>query len=1353
MSNNIPSGPHTAITAPLHISIPKYKIQKQNNAGVYDIYANDIYYDINHNYWVEENGIYPSTSSRCNGDIKSDKYYKYIVFSKTSANNYTNTTPEIFLSQILSNSGLNKNLGTPKSTCPTACDGNPINSGTGNKFQVETDFVGAPSTGLGLQRFYNSQDPTSTAFGVNWRSTWHRSIRQLTGTTINVVLADGRVDTFTKNVSGVWASDPDVTSTLNAVMSGITQTGWKLVTADDSTELYTLGGQLQSVTTRVGLITTIAYDVNSRLSTVTGPFGHQLAFAYDTSNRVSFVTLPDGGILSYGYDANNNLTSVKYPDSAVRQYVYNELANTTGISFPHALTGIVDENGNRFATYKYNSQERAVSSEHAGGAEKVSITYGSSTSSVTDALGNVHGYNFTTQFGMVKPTTVTGAPVQNVGAKSYTYGPNGFVASRTDFNGNLTTYTRDVRGLELSRTEAIGTPQSRTITTAWHSTFHLPLQITEPSGIAGVNRVTIFTYDSNGNLLKKTITAGGLTRTWLYTYSATSQPKSITDPNGNITMLAYDAKGGLASMTNALNQVTTYTNDADGRPVSITDPNSLVTKITYTPRGQVASQTVGQEVTSYARDLAGNLTKVILPDGSFLTYSYNSAHQLTRITDALGNYIAYTLDLVGNVTAEKTYDKTGNMRRTVSHAYDTVNRLAQNIGSLNQTTIYGRDANGNVTSITAPNSLKTVNSFDALNRLALSIDPNNGKTSIGYNPDDSVAVVTDPRGVTTRYTYDGLSNQVSVKSLDSGTTTRTFDAAGNILTSTDARGLTTTNSYDKLNRLTKQLFADGTYATYAYDQGTNGIGHLTTMTDPSGTTAWAFDQRGHVLQKKQKTGTVMLTTTNTYTPATGKLATAVLPSGQKLAYVYDPVSGLPSEIDVGSQPLIRSIQYQPFGLVAAWVQGSSATPHYGRSFDLDGYLSGISFANSAATGGVEAINLTRDLGGRITQIADNTMPTQLFTYDALNEIKGYAATGISQSYLYDPTGNRTQFTSTTIATSTANYTIDTASNRLLSRNVDGNVTNYTLDAAGNITGDGSSSFTIDASGHLAKVTVGSATTTYATNGLGERVKKSAASGATIFTQDANGNITGEYDGTTGAPLQETIYLGKLPVGVIKSGTIYYVNPDHLGAPRTITAMTGAPVWAWNRDPLGNGQPSVSGSFINNLRFPGQYYDAETGLFHNNARDYDPTTGRYIQSDPIGLRGGVNPYIYVGGNPVNLSDLTGTTVALDPMVTNALMITANWMKDYGESHGLTKILIVDGFDPKVAAGITGLLEGIGAGTTLAAPAYSLGPWVGVPANIILSTELGYLNYLVEYANEANKEENKTSVTSKGFCQIH
>ena len=163
------------------------------------------------------------------------------------------------------------------------------------------------------------------------------------------------------------------------------------------------------------------------------------------------------------------------------------------------------------------------------------------------------------------------------------------------------------------------------------------------------------------------------------------------------------------------------------------------------------------------------------------------------------------------------------------------------------------------------------------------------------------------------------------------------------------------------------------------------------------------------------------------------------------------------------------------------------------------------------------------------------------------------------------------------------------------------------------------------------------------NGLGQRVSKNGIDN-TLFAYDEAGHLIGEYE-KTGAPRQETVYLGDTPVAVIKAGQNYYVYADHLNTPRVITNTSNTPVWRWDSEPFGsdmaNENPSGLGAFSYNLRFPGQYYDKETNLHYNYFRDcYDPTTGRYCQSDPIGLAGGINTYAYVNGNPISRIDPLG-----------------------------------------------------------------------------------------------------------------
>jgi len=130
--------------------------------------------------------------------------------------------------------------------------------------------------------------------------------------------------------------------------------------------------------------------------------------------------------------------------------------------------------------------------------------------------------------------------------------------------------------------------------------------------------------------------------------------------------------------------------------------------------------------------------------------------------------------------------------------------------------------------------------------------------------------------------------------------------------------------------------------------------------------------------------------------------------------------------------------------------------------------------------------------------------------------------------------------------------------------------------------------------------------------------------------------------TTSAPVSISVTSPPPPP---PSVSLYYLYADHLNTPRVATDGTNKVVWRWDSDAFGtstaNEDPDGDGvKFTYNPRFPGQYFDKETNLHYNYFRDYEPSTGRYVQSDPIGLRGGLNTYGYVGGNPVNYVDPLG-----------------------------------------------------------------------------------------------------------------
>ncbi|WP_231669955.1 RHS repeat domain-containing protein [Ralstonia solanacearum] len=592
------------------------------------------------------------------------------------------------------------------------------------------------------------------------------------------------------------------------------------------------------------------------------------------------------------------------------------------------------------------------------------------------------------------------------------------------------------------------------------------------------------------------------------------------------------------------------------------------------------------------------------------------------------------------------------------------------------TTQYAYDAVGNLTQITDPRGLVTTLTYDALGRRTKVQGPpatpgGAAPTAIfSYDGQDRVRQVTDPRSLVTTYTVDGLGNTTQQQSPDTGTTNATYDAAGNLTSRTDARGKTTTFSYDAVDRLTQASYASGTPTVLEYDGGTSpqstDIGHLTRMTDESGSTRFKYDGFGNVGSKTQTTTANGVAKDQTIAYAygtsgssTGHVVSATYPSGNVVGYSYNSagrIAGLTLTTANGSVALLSNIQYQPFGKPSAWTWGNGTA--YTRSFDLSGRLTQFPLGATTGTGTtpnglsrtvnydaasrISAYTHTDTSGGTGSSTA--TAANQTFGYDDQDRLISYLPANSSQSYSYDANGNRT---GQTIGGNSYTQTVDPASNRQTASTGPTPATN-SYDAAGSLTSDGTVTYSYSDRGRLASVTKNGITTSYLYNALGQRVVKSGSNvptGATRYVYDEAGHLIGEYD-QSGNAIQETVYLGDTPIATIKNGTAYYIYADQIDTPRVITDTNNLMVWRWDQaDPFGttlpDENPTSLGAFTYNLRFPGQIYDAETGKHYNANRDYDPAGGRYIQSDPIGLKGGQwSTYSYVDGAPTSKVDAKG-----------------------------------------------------------------------------------------------------------------
>ncbi len=600
-------------------------------------------------------------------------------------------------------------------------------------------------------------------------------------------------------------------------------------------------------------------------------------------------------------------------------------------------------------------------------------------------------------------------------------------------------------------------------------------------------------------------------------------------------------------------------------------------------------------------------------------------------------------------------------------------------------------------------NLATSHDYDGLSRRFKTTDARGKPTAFGYNGREDLTSVIDPRGLVTQYPRNGLGDALNLISPDTGTATHTFDAAGNLLTRNDSRGVLATYVYDALNRLSSVTYSQSGQPNQSfiwnYDQTgpgfSYGIGRLTSTQFPSGSATYAYDALGRLVSTTQTvtSGTTVSLSTGYGYDAAGNVTSITYPSGRVL---YIPHSGgqptgmsLAANATAGAVAMISNLDFEPSpggtGPARAWNwQLNSGAMAHTRVFDVYGRMVRYPLGGALR-------DLTYDAADRIASYthwnantgAAVTVLNQGFGYDELGRLTTITTGSGSWSIGYDDNGNRTAVSNTgPEGPTTRNYATSPSSNRL--DGLDNPARSLTYDAAGNVVTDAQATQSITAEFDLSGRMVGAYSVgarnsngryVYDTSGLRvlkqapcfgstcTRTDNASRSHANHFVYDQSGQLLGEYR-SNGSVVREYVWLQGMPVAVVDgaaaSPQIYYVQTDHLGAPRTVIDRAGVQRWTWVAEPFGNSAPVENpvgfGTFTLNLRMPGQYFDAESGLLYNWNRTYDASVGRYTQSDPIGLAGGINTYAYVGGNPVSYVDPLGLdrTIWSSPPGRNSLV---------------------------------------------------------------------------------------------------
>lgn len=624
---------------------------------------------------------------------------------------------------------------------------------------------------------------------------------------------------------------------------------------------------------------------------------------------------------------------------------------------------------------------------------------------------------------------------------------------------------------------------------------------------------------------------------------------------------------------------------------------------------------------------------------------------------------------VGTVSLVAKYP--GDATRQASRSMAVIVRIDPPLPSSPLPTVTSLyDALGNQTkeTLTADGGVFVSAKFDALSQPTLVTDALKGVTQLGFDGVGRSVYVADPRTLITEYPRDGLGN-AKVESPDTGLSARTFDAAGNLTKLTDARGAVTANTYDASNRLTtttSTLGAATRVVTFRYDEvrvGSANAGRLSSAETPELTAVYRYDPTGTLLGETRtvkpaagaNAAEVNLSTTYAFSGAHPQSVT--YPSGTSVGYTTMQRTVVKLSVTGSKQvpmELLTDLVYEPYGGgLRSWSWVMATTRVTGRRYsDTAGramrYPLGTHLRDLAYD---EAGNIVSYRHFDSSTSAEVAAFNQSFTSDPLGRLTRFTANGLTTSYTYDANGNRSSESTLGI---TRVSTIDPSSNRL--QGTSNPVEVYGYDAVGNVTSvSGRFSATYDEANRLKTVTRGGVTSTFTYDERGRRVRKVNSTGpasTVLYAYDAEHHLLGEYT-ATGVPLREYVWLGDVPVAMLvpaPSNTwgfeAYFIHTDHLNAPRVLVDRSGRVRWRWLSDPFGAGlaenNPSGVGAVTFNLRLPGQVFDPETGLHHNFHRDYDPVMGRYIESDPVGLVGGLNTYVYADNAPTRFTDSLGLT---------------------------------------------------------------------------------------------------------------
>jgi len=1081
---------------------------------------------------------------------------------------------------------------------------------------------------------------------------------------------------FTRNGSG---QIEHVRDHAGAVALTLTWSGDHIATARDrdnrEVEYFWTNGQLDRVNDVLDYDWTYLYDSNGQLTKITDPENRVWEISYVQSFRVSGSGAPPGVSTSGRLARDFRVSAVwklKNPLNKETVYEYD-------YSRERRQWSVIERSPSGKRTERvYDRDGRLVSMEEGTTPTYQRTLDGPRIEILRDERGLITRRELDSYRNPLRITYPDGS------SERWTYHAQfSFPTEHIDARGTRTTWDYDAKGNLTERIVAVDTPEAQR-TTYVYNAFGELTTMTVFGATPAEDASTEYEYDAFGNLNKITDAEGGEVSG---THNGMGKVLTQTDPRGKVWTYTYNARGELLTQQDPINPATTHTYDKVGNRKTTEDPSDATTTFTYDGLNRRLTSTDddgGVTTTTYDDD--GRVTRQEDASGQFSAYDYDTRGRLITVTDAVGN-ITRTIygtpsDGLDGLIAAMQYPS-----HREEYKYDTRDRRTQIIrihpaeGAVperRETTISAYAAVGNLIASTDALGRSTLNTYDRRQRLTESTDALGGRTRYVYDTRDNLLSLTDANDNIHRFTYDKLDRTLSDARPLGQTIRYIYDPNGNLIERIDPLNQRAVHRYDDANRRDRSEYfeAGATTAHKTVNFSFDERNLLTGYNDGTTSATYVYDNLGRKTSETVDYGNFNISNGYTYY-ANGQKQSYTAPDGTLISYAYTNHGQLNRLTIPGEGDIV----YSNF----KWTRPQTITYP----------------GNTIRTVGYDALMRTKTIHVRNSQ--NQVLMDYGYDYDAVGNITEKRTEYGPHRYQYDnldrltvadyPNGPQNDqindsFAPNTFPFADDRYSYDLIGNRQTDQ-AQTATTPWTYNGNNELLHAGFAAFDFNAAGSTIAERdpqTEAATRTYRYNSE-ERmseVRGEANQPIASYYYDPQGRrlwktLQPGAVGHSGAAGPETTYLAYsddgyaaeftlpgtpaeapgtgpiasqysnlwifAPMGIWSTDPIAsktpmgwrYLQTDHLGTPQVTINSAGTASGQLRFAAFGNtreqGEPQV-------LRFAGQIGDRETEMHHNYFRDYEPQIGRYVETDPIGIHGGVVGFVYANNAPIWVTDPFG-----------------------------------------------------------------------------------------------------------------